>query len=118
MSPGDEPLADGRPILVVRARVNPSVLPEFRTWYRDVHLPHMLQIPGMRRAYVVARPGGPVNWMTVFEFAADSDVQAGLESNEAQRSRDDWGTWAEEVSSLSIEIYASLAALPAFHHWN
>jgi len=34
-----------RPILVVRARIDDAVLPEFEKWYREVHLPPTVTNP-------------------------------------------------------------------------
>lgn len=109
----------GRPVLIVRARVEASAMAEFSQWHRNVHMPNMLAIPGVVAGRTVSRAGeGPVNWLSVFEFAANSEIQAALQSWQAQRAREDWGKWADSVSDLSIEIYAELSAFPTFHHWN
>ncbi|MCH7809713.1 MAG: hypothetical protein IH863_03950, partial [Chloroflexi bacterium] len=40
-----------RPYLVVRASVEPSVMEEFERWYCREHLPHVMAIPGVIKAY-------------------------------------------------------------------
>ena len=118
MSKGGRSLAHGQPFLVVRAHIDDAVRSQFREWYRTIHRPHMLAIPGIAAAYAIRRPTGPLNWQTLFEFAPGSEIQAALQSPQAQQAREDWATWADHVSELSIEVYVALGALPAFHHWN
>ena len=121
---GDSLLAGDRPVLVVHARLDEAAFPDFRRWYRAVHLPHVLAIPGVTSTHARIKPSGgrwdsPINWLTIFEFAADTDIQAALQSSQAQRARDDWTIWSEkQVGDLSIEVYAPLAAHIMFHHWN
>ncbi|HWO93273.1 MAG TPA: hypothetical protein VNL92_00745 [Dehalococcoidia bacterium] len=113
--------ANGKPVLVVRARVDDAVMAEFRRWHFTIHLPHMLAIPGVVGGQIVKRNHErtpPINWQTIFEFSANSELQSALQSPQAQRAREDWAVWADYVSDLSIEVYAELSALPAFHHWN
>src|SRR5712692_2461301 len=47
------PAASGqaKPYLVVRASIEPSVMEEFVRWYEKEHLPHVMEIPGIVRAY-------------------------------------------------------------------
>lgn len=112
-------LASGRPVLVVRAHLRAAELAEFRRWHRAVHMPNMLAIPGVIGGRTVARAAeAPANWLAIFEFAANAEIQAALQSWQAQRAREDWGRWSDSVSNLSIEIYAELAAFPAYHHWD
>ncbi len=107
-----------RPFLVVRAFVDPEVREEFDRWYREVHLPNMLKMPGVINAYrsQPMRPG--VNWVAVYEYRDEAAVQEGFASPEAAQARRDWERWAAHVRELSVEVYAQLKPLPAYHHWN
>src|SRR5436190_15533306 len=105
-------MSAARPFLLVRARVQPRRLAEFRAWYRRVHLPHVLAIPGIvgyrgLQPSDGAPPGSP-NVLSVFLFENEGVVQKALQSPEAQRARRDWEEWAEAVRDLSIQIYASM----------
>ena len=40
-----------KPYLVVRASIVPSMMDEFVRWYEREHLPHVMKIPGIVRAY-------------------------------------------------------------------
>lgn len=112
----------GRPLLVVRARVRPERLEEFRRWYRSVQLPHALAIPGivgyrgMTRA-PQAPDSGP-NLLSVFIFADEEAVRSGLRSAEAARARQDWAAWSDDVRGLSIQVYAAVNARATIRHLN
>lgn len=118
MSKGGRSFAYGQPFLVVRAHVDEAVRSQFHAWYCATHRPNMLAIPGITAAYAIRRTDGPLNWQTLFEFAPGSEIQAALQSPQAQKAREDWATWADHVRDLSVEVYAALGALPAFQHWN
>src|SRR5579859_5866139 len=87
-----------RPVLLVRARIDPAALPEFRGWYHRVHLPHVLAIPGVvgyrGLAYGPGAPAGAPNVVSIYLFADESVVQKALGSSEAQRARQDWAEWS------------------------
>lgn len=107
-----------KPYLVVRASLDPSVFAEFETWYRREHLPHVLNIPGIVRAYRSDWNRGDVNWTAMYEFASDESVQEALTSTEARVARADWERWLPHVSELSVEVYACLGPVAAYHHSN
>ena len=107
-----------RPLLVVRAHVNPEVLGEFEQWYLEVHLQTMLKIPGIVAAFRVQSPRSGPNWLTVFKFASEAMVQQAFASKEAEQARRDWERWLPYVSEVSVEVYTPLMALPAYRHWN
>lgn len=90
----------------------------FQRWYHDVHLPHMMSIPGVERAYRLRRGDAANGHMAAFSFASEEAVQSALASSEAQQARVDWGPWMRDVSNLSVEIYAELTPLPAYSHRN
>lgn len=108
-----------RPILLVRARVDPARLEEFARWHRTVHLPHVLAIPGIVRARRLrfADPLPGLHLMA-YEFAEESVIQAALASDEATAARNDWEPWAPHLQELSIEILAPLAPSPLLRQWS
>jgi uncharacterized protein (TIGR02118 family) len=110
------------PFLLVRARIAPERLDEFRRWHASVHVPHVLRIPGITRAYRLdPGPGtaeqGP-NHLALFTFADEQAVQRALNSPEAERARRDWEAWAADVRDLAIQIYATLDSRTLLRHLN
>lgn len=105
--------------MIVRARIDPSVLEEFERWHRQTHLPHVLGIPGIVSAFRV-RSADPIagSHLMGYMFENESAVQQAFSSDEARAAREDWDRWAEQVYELSVEIYAPLAPLPIFQHHN
>jgi hypothetical protein len=91
---------------------------EFKRWYAKEHLPHVMQIPGVTKAYRVncRRPG--LNWAVVYVLKDDASVRTAISSGEADRARRDWDAWAQHVSELSVEVYAQLGPLAMFHNPN
>ena len=107
-----------QPYLVVRASLDPTVMEEFEPWYRETHLPHVMEIPGIVRAYRSDWTRGSANWTALYEFANDDSVPEAVASPQAQVARQDWERWLPHVSELTVEVYASLGPLPTYHHWN
>ncbi len=107
-----------KPYLVVRACVEPSIMDEFVRWYEQVHLPHVMEIPGVVRAYRSTCHRRGVNWTVLYELADDASVQAAIASSQADRARRDWERWLPHVQDLSVEVYAGLGPIPTYHHWN
>lgn len=107
------------PIMIVRARLDPTALDAFESWHRQTHLPHVLAIPGVTSAFRV-RASDPIAGAHLmgYTFEDESVVQGALSSEEAQVARRDWDEWADQVYELSVEIYAPLAPLPIFQHHN
>ena len=107
------------PIMIVRARLDPSVLGEFEQWYMETQLPHVLELPGITGAFRV-RSGEriPGAHLMGYRFEDETVVQPALQSEQAQRARRDWEQWAEQVYELSVEIYAPLSPLPIFQNPN
>lgn len=106
------------PLLIVRATLEPAALGRFRRWYQDVHLPHMLRIPGIEGGYRVRQGEAAGQHIAVFPFASEEAIRAVLASPEAQEARQDWLPWMQHVSDLSVEIYISLTPAPVYSHWN
>jgi uncharacterized protein (TIGR02118 family) len=112
----------GRPFLFVRARVRPAVLPEFRRWYRTVHVPHALAIPGIVEyrdfAYGPQAAHGAPNVLSVFVFQDETVIQKALQSPEAESARRDWERWEGDVRDLTIQIYAAFDIATTVRHLN
>jgi hypothetical protein len=107
------------PFLIVRATIEDEVMPEFVRWYREEHLPHVMAIPGVQKAYRSRCGGNRGNWTTLYQLADDVTVQQVLSSSEADQARRDWERWLSHVSELTVEVYAPLAPMPALiHRWN
>ena len=107
-----------KPYLVVRAHLDPAKKDEFQRWYHEVHLPHVMEIPGIVRAYRTDWTRGTANWTALYEFDGEEAVEAALTSTQARIARLDWERWLPHVSELTVEVYASLSPLPTYHHWN
>lgn len=107
-----------RPYLVVRASIEGSVMDEFVRWYESVHLPHVMGIPGVVKAFRSNCYRRRVNWTTLYELADEASIPVVFASGEAARAREDWERWLPHVSELSVEVYAALGPLPPYHHWN
>jgi hypothetical protein len=107
-----------RPVLIVRASIDESRMDEFLVWYKHEHLPHVMAIPGVVRAYRTNCRRGGINWTAMYELKDDASVRTAIASGEADRARRDWENWLPFVSDLSVEVYAQLGPLPMFHNWN
>ncbi len=107
-----------KPFLVVRAKVEAAIMDEFVRWYVAEHLPHVMEIPGVVRAYRSQCHRRGINWTTLYELADDSSVQVVITSVEADRARREWERWMPHVEELTVEIYAPLGPIPGYHHWN
>ena len=107
-----------KPYLVVRASVEAGVMDEFLRWYRDVHLPHVMAIPGVVRAFRSDCHRKGVNWTALYELKDEAAVHTVITSNEAERARQDWERWLPHVQDLSVEVYAGLSPVHTLHHWN
>src|SRR3989304_2811837 len=77
---------------------------EFERWYRETHLPHVMEIPGIVRAYRSDWTRGSANWTALYEFADDDSVPEAVASPQAQVARQDWEGWAPPRTT--------------YHHWN
>ena len=107
-----------KPYLVVRAHLDPAVMEEFQRWYEETHLPHVMEIPGIVRAYRSDWIRGSANWTALYEFDGEDSVQDAIASPQATVARQDWERWLPHVSELTVEVYACLTPLPTYHHWN
>ena len=92
------------PIMIVRARLDPTVLQEFEDWHRQTHLPHVLEIPGIVSAFRV-RGSDPIAGAHLmgYTFEDESVVQGALSSEEAQVARRDWDHWTELRGTVSTD---------------
>jgi hypothetical protein len=107
-----------KPYLVVRATIESSVMDEFVKWYETVHLPHVMEIPGIERAFRTDCRRRGANWTALYEIADQASIQVAFTSGEAERARRDWEAWLPHVTDLSVEVYAALGPIPGYEHWN
>ena len=108
-----------RPLLVVRAQVNPGVLEEFERWSRGTHLPLVLEIPGIVSAFRARPPRAlPGEHLMVYELESEESVQTAFSSAEAARARADWDRWQGDLTELHVEVFAPLAPLSGQRHWD
>ncbi len=107
------------PSLWVRVQIEPGAMDEFEAWYREVHLPHVLGIPGIVRGRRVRGAHDPAGThLMMFEFADNAAVQPALSSDEAQLARRDWDRWRARLQELSAELYTPLGPIDTYHHRN
>ncbi len=94
------------------------MMEEFERWYCREHLPHVMAIPGVVKAFRAQCHRRGVNWTALYEMSDDASVQKAITSPQADTARRDWEKWAEHVGDVTVEIYAALGPLSVFHHWN
>ncbi len=107
-----------RPYLVVRAAIEASQMDEFVSWYEREHLPHVMEIPGIVKAFRSDCHRAGINWTALYDLADEASVQKAMSSSQAERARRDWEAWLPHVSELSVEVYTPLGPLATYHHWN
>jgi hypothetical protein len=107
-----------RPFLIVRAAIEDERMREFVAWYVREHLPHVMEIPGIVKAYRSTCRKRGVNWTALYELKDEASVQVAMSSAQADVARRDWETWMPHVSELSVEVFTPLAPMASFHHWN
>jgi quinol monooxygenase YgiN len=107
------------PLIVVRAQVEPEAMARFLRWYQRVHLPHVLAIPGIVRAFRADCHRRGVNWAAVYELRDEAAIQEAFQSTQAQAAREEWEPWLEtHVHEVSVEVYAGLPPILTYHLWN
>ncbi len=94
------------------------MMEEFERWYCREHLPHVMAIPGVVKAFRAQCHRRGVNWTALYEMSDDASVQKAITSPQADTARRDWEKWAEHVDDVTVEIYAALGPLSVFHHLN
>lgn len=104
------------PTIVVHARLDPRVMDRFESWHAETHVPHVLAIPGVRRARRVrSRDEVPGTLQLEIELEDESAIQRVMGSPEAQAARQDWNDWAGHVHELRVEVFAPLRpSLPVY----
>ena len=107
-----------KPYLVVRANIEQSAMHDFVRWYEAEHLPRVMEIPGVVRAFRSNCRRHGTNWTALYELADDASIQVAFTSTQADRARRDSERWLPHVSELSVEVYTALGPLPGYHHWN
>ena len=79
---------------------------EFERWYRETHMPRVLEIPGLLGCRRL-RSSQSAQFMALYEFENEEVIQPALQSTQARRAREQWRTWLPHVVDFSVEIYAA-----------
>jgi len=95
-----------------------DLLPQFLRWYRESHLPTVMAIPGIVKAFRAQCRRYGITWAAVYQLRDEGALQLALESAQAQKAREEWQAWLPFVGEISVEVLAGLVPLPAYHHWN
>jgi hypothetical protein len=98
--------------LLVRARPKPAVRARFDSWFRNVHLRDVANIPGIGEIDAAWTAGG--TRLGFYAFESGEAVQSALQSPQAAYARGTWEQWAEDLEEFSIEIFAPLFPLPIY----
>lgn len=105
------------PWMIVSATVDPAVRAEFDRWLAEVHLPHVLAIPGISGARRL-RLADRASYSAVYTFADDAAVQRALGSPQAQAARGDWQRWQAHIRDLTVRFYAEAKPSPSLFREN
>ena len=101
-------------LFVASFDVDVEVEPAFERWYRDVHVPDALGIPGYLgvRRY---RWAGPLpnaeraaRHLNVYEVESVAAFRAGWDTDYRRRSSDEFNAWAGALSNANVGIYAEI----------
>ena len=103
-----------KPYLVVRANIDDTMMDDFVSWYVAEHLPHIMAIPGIVKAYRTNCRRRGINWTVLYELADDTSVQTVITSSEADRARRDWERWMPYVLGQPLMMGTPSPACPAF----
>jgi uncharacterized protein (TIGR02118 family) len=111
-------MMDGHaPWMLVSAVVDPAAQAEFDVWHREVHLPHVLRVPGIVSGRRLCAPPSAPNYMALYVFEDDAAIRTAFASSEAQQAREDWQRWSDSIRDLTVQLYAEIAAVrPLFRH--
>lgn len=84
----------GRTLLIVSARIEPSVEADWNRWYDETHLPEIVACPGFQtgQRYVATDASGGRRYIAVYEL----ETQAALQSAEFSARRG-WGPFVGKV---------------------
>jgi hypothetical protein len=104
----------GGGLFVASFDVDPGVEAEFERWYRDVHVPDALGIPGYlgvrryRWAGPVPNAAQAARYLNVFEVESVAAFRAGWDTDYRRRSSEEFNVWAPSLSNANVGIYAEI----------
>ena len=97
--------------MMVQSKAHPGQEDEYNRWYDDVHLPELLQIPGVLSGTRYSAldtgmfPGPDAPYMAVYEIEAD-DAQSFLANFAKRSSEGSPVSPAMDMSSIKLWLYA------------
>jgi len=94
--------------LTVTASAKTGKDEKFRNWYKNIHIPELLQIPGFIKGtrYYSENPEVKTPYLTVYEIES-SDIQVTMGKMQ-ERSKDMTRSEAIDEHSVSLQIYRML----------
>lgn len=89
-----------------KAKVGKDV--EFRDWYKNVHIPELLEVPGFIKGtrYHTDSPEAAAPYLTIYEIDSD-DIQATTGAMQ-ERSKSMTRSEALDEQSVSLQMYRFL----------
>jgi len=106
---------EGKPILwlVSLSFDAPEREEEFNKWYSEVHVPQMVEIPGVlsgtRYAAIRTQPG-QLKYLTIYELESEEAIDSIQASPEMEEARQDFrARWAPYVGERTHAWYERIA---------
>jgi hypothetical protein len=106
------------PWMIVTAAIDPAIRAEFDAWHRDVHLPHVLAIPGIAGGRRLNGPPATPAYGVLYGFEDEAALRSALASSEAQEARADWSRWSDHIRDLTVSFYAEIEGQPPIFRHN
>ena len=95
-------------ILAVKANAKAGQDEKFRNWYKNVHIPELLQIPGFMKGtrYYSEKPAAITPYLTIYEIESD-DIRETMGIMQ-ERAKDMTRSEAIDAQSVQLELYQML----------
>ena len=94
------------PFMLLRARPNEEARPRFESWFHEVHLRDVSNIPGIAKVRAGRTPAQAL--LGFYTFESTEAVQLALNSPQAAYTRGTWEQWTGHLDELQLEIWATL----------
>lgn len=99
---------------IVTTQCQPQDDRKFNTWYNNVHIPMLMKFKRLKavtRYKVVAGPGQPVQYATVYYFATQKALGAfGPSKERAAAVKEMEGTWGDKIKIVGRQQWEQLKA--------
>ena len=90
-------MENGRVINIVASECSPDQEIKFNKWYNEVHIPMLLEVPGLlgvTRYKLAGKVAGQAKYLAVYEFKDQASFEAFEQSPELGAARDEMSqTW-------------------------